>query len=117
MSNTAKTTGGRKSGTGLNGFVGSRSRQYAFDWNGIRRTSTWQSSRGQQPQKSSSAGVLGALFGVSAIAVLSAPVVSWVQDQADDVAIDIDGENDDAKLAQGKNALLASPPSTNELAS
>lgn len=67
---------------------------YAFDWNGVRRTSsTWQ-GRGQQPQKSDAKGVLGLLFGVSAVAALAAPVVSWVQDQGDDtVVIDVGEKN------------------------
>lgn len=92
-------TGGRKSGSEWNGFR-HKSRLYAFDWNGVRRTSTWQYSRGQ-PQKSNAAGALGLLFGVSAVAVLAAPVVSWVQDQADALIIDID-DVDEGKVVEGQ---------------
>lgn len=59
----------------------------------MRSTSTWQSGRGQ-PQRSNAAGVLSLLFGMSAVAVLAAPVVSWVQDQADALLIDIDVDED-----------------------
>jgi hypothetical protein len=99
----------------VNNGVRDRRRQYAFDWNGVRRTSsTWQYSRTQQPQRSDAKGVLGLLFGVSAAAVLAAPVVSWVHDHNDAVDIDVDG-NADVKVVEGGYTSSSSVSSTIKL--
>jgi sulfite oxidase len=69
-------------------------REAAFDWHGMRRgmntSSTWTvGSRRGQPQRSNATGVLGVLFGVSAVAVLSSPIVGWIKEHA----IDVDEED------------------------
>lgn len=88
------SAGGRKSGSELNALREKR-RLYAFDWNGVKRTSsTWQHTGRGQPQRSDAKGVLGLLFGVSAIAALAAPVVSWVQEQSDGIVIDVEGKDE-----------------------
>ncbi|KJX94277.1 hypothetical protein TI39_contig4204g00020 [Zymoseptoria brevis] len=72
-------------------------REEAFDWHGVRRNSTWQhAGRRGQPQRSNAAGVVGVLVGVSAVAVLAAPVVSWAQEQASHV-VDVH-EGDGVKI-------------------
>lgn len=96
-------TGGRKSGFEVNSLKEKR-KSYAFDWNGVRRTSsTWQGhARSQQPQKSDAKGVLGLLFGVSAVAALAAPAVKWIQDQTDDLVINVDDDDEHTEVATGK---------------
>ncbi|USW59134.1 Putative oxidoreductase, molybdopterin-binding domain, eukaryotic molybdopterin oxidoreductase [Septoria linicola] len=72
---------GRKSGSVHISFVMVNRQQRFMQWNGIRQSSSWRN--GSQPRQSDAQGVLAVLFGASAVAVLAAPVVSWVQNGID----------------------------------
>lgn len=70
--------------------------QQFWHWNGIRRTTTtWEGRSRREPKRSNAAGALAVLFGVSAVAVLAAPVVSWVNEHVESVFIDEEAENGD----------------------
>lgn len=58
-----------------------------MQWNGLRQSSSWRNT--SEPKRSDTNGVLVALFGASAIAILATPVVSWVQNSFD---IDVKSE-------------------------
>lgn len=98
------TPGGRKRGSELN-ELRIKSRQYAFDWNGVRRASTLQHSGGQ-PRESDSQSALGLLLGVSAVAVLAAPVLDWAQDGAGASAIDINNLDENNQVTRGQYLLF-----------
>lgn len=76
---------GRKSGDSHSLSMVVKRQQRFMQWNGIRQSSSWRQA--SEPKQSDAKGVLAVLFGASAVAVLAAPVVSWVQDSVD---VDID---------------------------
>ncbi|CAK1358942.1 unnamed protein product [Cercospora beticola] len=89
----------RKSGSRYTSSLLVKRRERFLQWNGVRQSSSWRNA--SHAQQSDAKGVLAVLFGASAVAVLAAPVVSWVQDNIVEVPED---EDTDVKVIVDEEA-------------